>query len=167
MCLLLVALLLLLLGVSVVVLPLLPLLPVPGVPIAGDDVALPHGVPLAPHPRAGLLLLLDWDRGPGHVLQQEILIKLINKYVDGTQSLVFRVPSMSSIRLFISDPRDSGSAGHKVTSIHKSIGFDLSRQVRAGSRFTLDFSLLFCVIINGIIMIIVTLQPLTGLLNYV
>ena len=55
---------------SVVVL----LLPVPGVAIAGDDVTLPDWVPLAAHPSAGLLLLLDWDRGPGHVLQQEILI---------------------------------------------------------------------------------------------
>ena len=64
-----VMLLLLLLCVAVV---LLLLLLVPGVPIAGDDVTLPDLVPLAPHPCRRLLLLLDGDRGSGHVLQQEM-----------------------------------------------------------------------------------------------
>ena len=50
------------------------LLLVPGVPIAGDDVTLPDLVPLAAHPCGGLLLLLDGDRGSGHILEQEMLI---------------------------------------------------------------------------------------------
>ena len=87
----LVAVRLLLLRVAVVLLLLL----VPGVPIAGDDVTLPDLVPLAAHPRGGLLLLLDWDRGSGHVLQQEMSIidhQHQHKYFDGTQPLVVRVP---------------------------------------------------------------------------
>ena len=66
----LVAVLLLLLGVTVVLLLLL----VPGVSIAGDDVTLPDLVPLAAHPGGGLLLLLDRDRGSGHVLQEILTI---------------------------------------------------------------------------------------------
>ena len=66
-------LLLLLLGVTVVVL-LLPVL-VPGVTIAGDDMTLSHWVPLAPNPCRRLLLLLDGDRWPGDVLEQETFIR--------------------------------------------------------------------------------------------
>ena len=80
-CLVLVAVLLLLPRVPVVV----SLLLVPGVAIAADDVALSHGVPLAAHPSGGLLLLLDWDRRSGHVLQQEML--MIDILMEHTQSV--------------------------------------------------------------------------------
>ena len=58
-----------------------PLLLVPGVAVAVDDVALSDRVPLAAHPGGGLLLLLDRDRGSGHILQQEMVVIDIDRNI--------------------------------------------------------------------------------------